>query len=171
VKVCPHPFAARPRSTVHLYRRIGLQTVKGRTARQRQSWAVAPCCSSTALARWSGRTTHGCTSLRRAMVEDWAYVHATTELCSGGACQTDAGPVPARIGSAVLPWDGPAHARGASTRRSEDRFYEVWRDASWRELCGVKLSAHAGGPGRLSGRQGNQKGAPALQRGPLHSVY
>ncbi len=64
-------------------------------------------------------------------------MHAATELRRGGVCQADAGPVSERTGNTVLWRAGPAPTRGASTRRSEDRFY-----ASWRELCGVKLSAH-----------------------------
>jgi len=57
----------------------------------------------------------------------------------------------ARCGGMVLPWGGPAPAlaRGASSGRSEDRFYAWWRDAlwreaSWRELCSVKPSPHEG---------------------------
>jgi len=57
----------------------------------------------------------------------------------------------------VVPWDGPAPAlsRGASRGRSEDRFYALWRDALWRELCGVVLSAHEPwGEGRSTGYAG-----------------
>jgi len=127
-------------------RSIGLQTVKGRAARQRRSWAVPPCCFSTAPATWGGRATHGCAALLRSVVGDRTCVHATTELRRGGACQADAGPVPpfgdlrsASCCGTVLPRGGPAPAlaRGASSGRSEDRSY-----ASWRELCGVKLSSH-----------------------------
>ncbi len=146
-----------------IHRRIGRQTVTGRTARQRRSWAVPPCCSSTMLARWSGRATHRRTSLPRSVVRDRTRVQATMVPRRGGACQADAGAVPpfgalrpARIGSAVLPWDGPAPAlaRGASTGRSEDRCYACWRHAFRRELCGVKLSPHEPARGRSWGRGG-----------------
>jgi len=105
-----------------------------------------------------GRDTHGCAVLLRSSVGDWTHVHATTEPHRLAGCQADAGRVspfgdlrPARCGGMVLPWDGPAPAltRGASTRRSEDRFYALW----W-ELCGVKLSIHepSGGRGATRGR-------------------
>ncbi len=123
---------------------MDLQVVKGRTARQRRSWAVPPCSSSTELLGWGARATHECASLLRSMVGDRTCLHATSELRRGGACQADAGPEAARIGNTVLRWDGPAPAlaRGASTRRSEDRCY-----ASWRGLCRVKLSIHEPGEG------------------------
>ncbi len=130
----------------------------GRTARERphsgiyvRSWAVPPCCSSTVLSGWDGLATNERASLLRSLVEDRTRVHATTEPHQGGACQADAGPVPpfgdlrpASCRGTVLPRGGPAPAlaRGAFTRRSEDRFYASWRDAYWRELCGVELSAH-----------------------------
>ena len=125
-----------------IHRRIDLQVVGGRTARQRRFWDVPPCCSSTALARWDGRATHRCASPLRSVVGDGTRMHATTEWHRGGPCQVDAGPVAsfgdlrrARCRDAVLPWNGPAPAlaRGASSGRSEDRSYALWRDALRRE--------------------------------------
>jgi len=95
--VCPDRFAARfplsPNPSPSqgggelLHRSIGLQTVKGRTARQRRSWAVPPCCPSTALAHWGGRATHGWASLLPSAVGDRTRVHVTTALRWGGVCQ------------------------------------------------------------------------------------
>ncbi len=122
-----------------IYCSIDLQVVKGRTARQRRSWAVPPCSSSTELLGWGARATHECASLLRSVVGDRTCVHAISALRRGGACQADAGPEAARIGNTVPRWDGPAPAlaRGTSSGRSEDRFY-AW----WRGLCSVKLSIH-----------------------------
>ncbi len=71
-------------------------------------------------------------------------MYASTEPRAGGACEADAGPVPPRCRGTVLWWDGPAPAlaRGASSGRSEDRFYVSGCDAFLREQGGVKLSAH-----------------------------
>ena len=77
------------KSTVLVFR-----PVKGRTARQRRSWAVPPCCSLAALAGWGGQATNGCASLLLSLVGDRIWVHAITALRRGGACQADAGPVP-----------------------------------------------------------------------------
>jgi len=131
-------------------RRIGLQTVKGRTARQRRSWAVPPCCS---------------------LGGDRSRVHATRELRRGGACRANAASVPpfgdlraARCRDMMLLGCAPAPAlgRGASIRQPEG-----CSDASWRELCGVKLPAHEQGSGGLFGKQGNEKG-PRRPAGALH---
>jgi len=54
-----------------------------------------------------------------------------------------------RCRATVLRWDGPAptRTRGASAGQPEGCSYASWREdrsqhASWRELCGVELSAH-----------------------------
>ncbi len=148
----------------------------GRTARQRQSWAVPPCCFSTVLAGWGRRATHGCASLLRSVVGDRTCVHASTESCRGGACQADTDAVPpfgdlrpARIWNRVLPRDGPAPAlaRGASTGQPEGCSYAFWRCAFWRcalwrELCGVKLSAHEPPKGGTrTPPRGNTRGHPS----------
>ena len=93
----PAPQGCLSRPTARgglLDRRNGLQTIAGRTARQRRPWSIPPCCSSTALAEWGGRVTHRHTSLLRSMVGDRSRVHATTKLRRGGACQSDTGAVP-----------------------------------------------------------------------------
>jgi len=156
------PRLAPPPRSATFDRRVGIQTVSGRTARQRRSWALPPCCSSVALVTWGGRATHGRAFLLHSVVGDQIRVHTTTEPCRGGTCPADTGLVLGTCCASVLPWNGPApaRARGASTKQPEGCSY-----ASWRERCGVKLSAHEPQGG---GRPRSPYSAPHTPRCSTH---
>jgi hypothetical protein len=121
--------------------------VTGRAARQRRSWAVPPCCFSTALAKWGGlvETPTVCcpAPLLGGRLDPCTCDHRTAQVSRVSGRRWSCVPVrdlrPARCGGMVLPWTGRRRRLRAAppTRRSEDRFYAL----RW-ELCGVKLSIH-----------------------------